>query len=274
MSKSAALLLILVLLTASSVFMFLPVKAGTMADNLTINVVSPLQKQVYYSSDLLLSFYVTKPSSWSEVFSGYSGGILYDWVGFIHFAGYNLDGKESENVTVDDHQGGLTIGPKPAKVFDFSFNLTELSEGLHNVTVSVFGSYKEDTFVYSRSVIFFVDTVPLELKIVSPENRVYNVSGLPLNFTVDEPVSQISYSLDGQTNVTIIGNITLESLPYGEHNVTVYATDNVGNIGSKTVFFTIMEPSKPFPTTLVVASAIIVAVVGIGLLFYFKKRKH
>jgi hypothetical protein len=95
-----------------------------------------------------------------------------------------------------------------------------------------------------------------------------------LNFTVNDPLSQVSYCLDGQTNVSIIGNITLESLPYGEHNVTVYATDNVGNIGAKTVFFTIMQPSKPFPTTLVVASAIIVAVVGTSLLIYFKKRKR
>jgi hypothetical protein len=95
-----------------------------------------------------------------------------------------------------------------------------------------------------------------------------------LNFTVNEPVSQVSYSLDGQTNVSIIGNITLESLPYGEHNVTVYATDEAGNIGSKTVFFTMIKPPESFPTVLVaIASIGLVAGIGAGLLVYFKKRK-
>lgn len=76
--------------------------------------------------------------------------------------------------------------------------------------------------------------------------------------------------------MTITGNTTLANLPCGEHKVTVYAIDNVGNIGSETIAFTILEPeAEPFPTTLVAtASVIAVAVVGIGLIVYFKKRKH
>jgi hypothetical protein len=80
------------------------------------------------------------------------------------------------------------------------------------------------------------------------------------------------YSLDGDDNVTVAGNATLTGLAYGYHNVTVYAIDKLGNIGtSETVFFTL---SEPFPTTLVVAFVLIVAVVCIGLTVYFKKRKH
>jgi hypothetical protein len=74
--------------------------------------------------------------------------------------------------------------------------------------------------------------------------------------------------------VTISGNTTLTDLPYGEHNVTVFATDEVGNTGaSETIFFSIPEPPEPFPTSLVVASIITVIIVGIGLFVYFKKRK-
>jgi hypothetical protein len=53
----------------------------------------------------------------------------------------------------------------------------------------------------------------------------------------------------------------------------MYATDAAGNTGaSETVHFTI---AKPFPTALVAAASIAtVAVVGIGLLIYFKKRKR
>ena len=99
------------------------------------------------------------------------------------------------------------------------------------------------------------------------------MSIVSLNFTANEPVSQFTYSLDGQDNVTISGNSTLTDLPYGEHNVTVYATDEVGNTGaSETIFFTIPEPPEPFPTTLVVASVIIIVIVFAVFLLY--QRKH
>jgi hypothetical protein len=110
--------------------------------------------------------------------------------------------------------------------------------------------------------------------VLSPETKAYNVSDVPLNFIVNETFSKIAYSLDGQNNVTVNGNATLTGLPNGYHNVTVYATDEFGNTGvSKIIRFTV-EVSEPFPTTLVIASVITVAVVGVGLLFYFKKRKH
>jgi hypothetical protein len=97
-----------------------------------------------------------------------------------------------------------------------------------------------------------------------------------LNFTVSEVVTEISYSLNGLDNITIAGNTTMKWLPVGEHNVTVYGKDEAGNTGtSETLFFTITEPEpEPFPTTIVIASVITVAIVGIGLLVYFKKRKH
>jgi hypothetical protein len=64
-------------------------------------------------------------------------------------------------------------------------------------------------------------------------------------------------------------------LPYGEHNITVFATDEVGNTGaSEIIFFTIDEPPEPFPTTMVIAPVASVAFVGVGLLFYSKKRKR
>ena len=196
--------------------------------------------------------------------------------------GYSLDEGaviRVENITKISESGWI---PYVTYTFRGSVFLANLSAGSHSITVyegCQFQGIPEnpsleryEVFAYDYTN-FTIDTIAPNISLLSPENRVYNVSGLSLNFTVDEPVSQVSYSLDGQTNVTIIGNITLESLPYGEHNVTVYATDNVGNIGSKTVFFTIMEPSKPFPTTLVAASVVAVAIVGIGIVVYFKKRK-
>ena len=84
--------------------------------------------------------------------------------------------------------------------------------------------------------------------------------------------------------MTITGDTTLPELSYGSHSLTVYANDTVGRFGaSETVYFSIAEeteaetqPSEPFPTTLAIAAAsgASVAIVGAGLLVYFKKHKR
>jgi hypothetical protein len=121
-------------------------------------------------------------------------------------------------------------------------------------------------------VRFTVDTTPPKVRVLSLQNKTYGSSDLPLNFEVDLTVSQITYSLNGQGNVTISGNTTLTNLSYGDHNVTIYATDEAGNTGApEAIIFSIAEP---FPTTMVIAPIALVAVCGVGLVVYFKKRKR
>ena len=156
--------------------------------------------------------------------------------------------------------------------------LTELLEGAHNLTVWV---RAEQNYLstdipfwaaFSKTINFTVDTVAPSVLVLSPESNVYKTSSVPLNFTVNEPFSKVTYSLDGQENVTVSGNTTLTGLPNGDHNVTVYATDKAGNVdASQTISFSV---EIPFPTTLVaVASAVSVSVVGLGFLFYFKRSR-
>jgi hypothetical protein len=93
-----------------------------------------------------------------------------------------------------------------------------------------------------------------------------------LVFAVNRTVSKLSYSLDGEDNVIVDGNTTLCGLPNGEHCITIYATDIVGNTGvSETVYFTV---EVPFPSMMVMAPIAIAAAIGVGLILYFKKRKH
>jgi hypothetical protein len=193
--------------------------------------------------------------------------------------GYSLDEGaviRVENITKISESGWI---PYVTYTFRGSVFLANLSEGSYSITVYEGGQYqyparkRYEVFAYDFTN-FTIDTISPNISFLSPENRVYNVSDLSLNFTVNEPVSKFAYSLDGQNNVTISGNTTLTDLPYGEHNVTVFATDEVGNTGaSETIFFSIPEPPEPFPTSLVVASIITVIIVGIGLLVYFRKRK-
>jgi parallel beta-helix repeat protein len=128
-----------------------------------------------------------------------------------------------------------------------------------------------------NSTFFELQTTPPKISIRSPKNQAYNESSVLLDFSVNvvsavKAVNWTGYSLDGNQNVTITGNTTLTGLSSGLHNVTVYANDTYGNMAaSETVTFTIPQP---FPVVPVAATSVIVAVVVVGLLVYFKKRKR
>jgi hypothetical protein len=128
-----------------------------------------------------------------------------------------------------------------------------------------------------------VDNYPLmypwgapEVALLGMQNATYS-GGCFLTFTVSKSTVWMGYSLDGQGNVTVFGNVTLGGLSSGLHNVTVYAEDSFGCVGvSETASFTVTEAeTEPFPVVAVAtASVASVAVLGVGLLVYFKKRKH
>jgi hypothetical protein len=118
------------------------------------------------------------------------------------------------------------------------------------------------------------DITPPEIVVLSPENRTYYTVDVALNFTVNESVSSMRYTLDDENLVEISGNTTLIGLPYGSHNLKVYATDAADNTGvSETINFTIAEETESFPVVPLAASVATVAVVSVALLVYFKKRK-
>ena len=237
-----------------------------------IKVYSPTWWSVYPSSNLELDIKVTKPASWSEPAPGFAE-IIYSPVGAITSIGYSLDGETRENITVDDPTDIVTIGPA-AKDFDILFNLTHLSEGVHNVTINVSGVYKGEHVDFSEGTVrFFIDTAPLRLEVLSPKSEVYNVTDILLFANPSERVSWMGYSLDGGKRVTTTESTILRNLSAGSHNLTVFANDTIGNFAaSETINFTITKPATqvPFPTTLVIGSAVI-AVGCLGLLVYLKK---
>jgi len=84
-----------------------------------------------------------------------------------------------------------------------------------------------------------------------------------------ESVGIFISSLDDDAKVPIAGNVSLPALTNGSHRLTLYATDEIGNPGSKTVYFSI----SPFPTVMLAAIiAIVVIAVAAGYLFV-KRRK-
>lgn len=120
---------------------------------------------------------------------------------------------------------------------------------------------------------FGYGTVPPDISVVSPQNS--NFTGKDtLVFTVNKPVASMQYRLDGQANAILTGNLTLAGLPVGQHNVTVYATDEFGNTGtSDTIYFTIVKETEPFAAVTLAAIATTVAVAAVGILAYFRRSK-
>ncbi|MCW4030063.1 MAG: hypothetical protein NWE92_10520 [Candidatus Bathyarchaeota archaeon] len=109
-----------------------------------------------------------------------------------------------------------------------------------------------------------------ELTVFCLENAVY-ASGFPLNFTVDKATGWIGYSLDGHANVTVTGNVTVNGLASGFHNLTVYATDLYGIGGvSKTVTFTV---TNLFPTIIVIVLSVSVSLL-LCVAYVQKRRSH
>lgn len=107
------------------------------------------------------------------------------------------------------------------------------------------------------------DTTPPTITVLSPENKTYTTTSVPLVSTLDECASWIGYSVDGEANETVSGNMTfnllheelvwinttLKSLSEGPHWITIYANDTTGNMGSAhTVYFTI-DTNPPNITT-------------------------
>jgi len=142
----------------------------------------------------------------------------------------------------------------------------------------------DTTFVAAGRTLFAYATTelpdwvsPPSIRLISPKNVTYNSANVTLKFTIDKQTSWMGYSIDGQDITTITGNTTLLGLSSGLHNITMYAKDPFENIVTyETTFFSKAEPTaEPFPTTLVIAaSAVSAGIIAVGLVIYFKKRKH
>ena len=253
-----------------------------------------------YVNSVFLNVTITKPLGWLSIHAGESleNGLSQKLISVSCY----IDGKFYESVVPNSSL---------ASPFIYSRHLTELNDGNHTIEVhtnstGVGKSLTSDT-VYnlpisssSATIHFALDSTPPNISFLSTK-KTYANTEFPLNFIVNEPLSKISYVLDGQEHITISGNTTLTELTYGIHNIKIYATDIHGNTcASETITFTITAPEAPstslttplpstnpsleatptpepeqFPAPLAaVASLTTLTVVSASLLMYFKKRKH
>jgi hypothetical protein len=240
-----------------------------------ISVYSPTNNTSINVNEVLLNFSVTKPGvSWDIRIGG------PDWT---------ISGRELQSVRIHVDSNlyeFIAVDSNLSSPFNHFVYLTNLTDGEHNVVIHAYalayemgGIFRAGYRAYPVSdpsiMQFTVDTTSPTVTVLELENKEFIETAVPLNFTVNEPVSKISYALDGQENVTIAGNCTIPNLPYGEHSIIVFATDEMGNTGtSETINFNVEVP-EPSSTELVpVVSVASAGIIALSLLVYFKKRKH
>ena len=145
------------------------------------------------------------------------------WVNFTineptSWIGYSFDG--APNVTVTDY-----------------FMLGDVPEGSHSIVV-----YANDTFGnmgHSSTIWFTIDMKSPVITMSNPLNSTYASSVLWIEFSADEPISWVGYSLDGGVVVPEVGNFSIGPLSEGSHMITIYMNDSAQNMVSSSVWFTI-----------------------------------
>ena len=98
-----------------------------------------------------------------------------------------------------DNQANVTLNGE--------IQLLGLSQGGHRVVI--FGNDSLGNMGSSNIVYFDYDTTPPNMTIIVPKNETYGANDIQLSFYVDKTANWTAYSLDGQGNITIVGNVTL-----------------------------------------------------------------
>jgi hypothetical protein len=153
------------------------------------------------------------------------------------------------NMTANQTQGFCRICIPHALISEpYSVAIDGSDPAYSNFTLYDNGTHRWIYFTYQQSandVVVHGSKTPPIISIMSPENKAYAVSDLPLIFTVDEETSWMAYSLDWQANVTISGNVTLSGLGEKWYDLVVYANDTVGNMGVSRTVHTAVDTSPP-----------------------------
>jgi hypothetical protein len=283
MRKPAVLLLILAL-AVSTIAPFLPVKANPNmypfppdvpapeSVHIIIKMESPTWNTVYENGTINAIFNVTVEGP-----SSFNGKVL------------------NKNLMLTTYQGDWMQESAwcPSRIFrtlqfyPYNFSITGIPFGEHylNFTSHAQGNLVLENgsgrgFTLERTILvkFSVRADPI-ITFASLQNATFENASVPLNFTVDHSVTEMSYCLDGQEAIPMSGNTTLTDLANGQHNVTVCATDEFGYTGVSDMLFFNVNVTKvdasEFPVLPFIAvSAVVVVSAATGVMVYFKKRKR
>ncbi|MHA2276192.1 MAG: hypothetical protein ACXAC2_10510 [Candidatus Kariarchaeaceae archaeon] len=156
--------------------------------------------------------YTDQPPWRDDIWVNYTINEPTSWIG------YSFDG--APNVTVTDY-----------------FMLGDVPDGSHSIVV--FANDTLGNMGKSMTIWFTVDMKPPVITISTPLNSTYTTNILWVDFSADEPISWIGYSLDGGAIIPVSGNFSIGPLSEGSHVITVFINDSAQNMVSSSVWFTI-----------------------------------
>jgi len=138
-------------------------------------------------------------------------------------------------------------------------------------------NYFKSVFMYTP--LGYGRVAPIVSILSFEEQEKYDLGDVPLEFGLNRPAVWMGYSLDGQANVTVTGNVTLSGLSSGQHSVRVFVEDEFGNVGvSDIITFSVVSEfsiaSELFSLLSTVAVIGVVAVICGGLLFLFLRKRR
>jgi hypothetical protein len=207
-------------------------------------------------------------------------GTAFFWgAGVTAVMAYSIDGLENYTLPIE-----ITPYFYVMVKISGSVVLPLLSAGDHSITVYANWAVKwadsapnvpHIEVELAQVTLNFTVKAPV-ITVFSPENASYSSRDLSVNFTVDEPVSWVGYSLDNQGNVTFAENSTLTGLSYGNHTLIVYANDTAGVMGaSQTVNFAVQASSEPFSLLIfiVVTAVLVVVIAAVGVAVFRWRRR-
>jgi hypothetical protein len=308
MRKALAFVSILLFSVVAGTVLIQNVKADPMPAtprSVDIVVQSPTRDKVYNMVNIPLQFSVAIPRNFAD-----ESRVL------------------SVKYWLDDRLLGEHAGEDLPRTY--SVVLNGLSEGAHSVKVWMKVHYLMRSLVwdeirgyreryrieveqsgYSKVISFRVETSPPNINVLTSQETFETSSStadVPLNFTVNEPVSWVGYTLNGKDVVTVDDyllstewfgrdnyQLVVKGVPAGEHSLTVYVEDLGGNRGASEPFNFIItyeklseteqtqetssetDQASTFFLTETIAVGIVItasaAVVSFGLVAYFLRRK-
>ena len=140
-------------------------------------------------------------------------------------------GTAQPGVGIEIFDGARQIGTTTTDAAgDWSFDATELSDGLHVFTAKATKSGHTSAASKSRSVT--VDTVAPATSIDGGPSGVVGVSDASFRFSSDEGETQFECRLDGDEFTSCSSPRDLTSLADGDHTFAVRAVDAAGNVDS------------------------------------------
>jgi hypothetical protein len=220
-----------------------------------IVVYSPVQNQRYNSTNVWLNFTIVKPESWFAIDVGSHPDFTSLSETFVNITSvyFIVDGGERQKIPVHDIDSLFDADP----MFYLNFStMLPLAGGAHRVKVGL-----EANSYYLVTMSYDFSEALSSVKLHAEANAV--------KFTIAESSEQDTSGFTMFDSLaSYVNNLTIAKSSETDANNSTIGESSKSDAGN----LTIVESSPPI--SIVTASVATVAVVGAGLLVYFKKHKR